>query len=197
MGALMTVEPQVTWPTPPADGWVAEDLDRLPNLPPHTELLDGSLTFMSAQSTFHYCVIELLSHGLRAAKPSDLALIREMTVTLNRRNRPEPDLMVVPRAAISGLEQTDFKPSDVLLAIDVVSAESEERDREVKPRKYADAGFAHFWRVENEEGEPAVHVFELDTAIGAYAPMGIHRKRLALDLPFPVDIDLADPLRWL
>jgi hypothetical protein len=28
---------------PPAQGWIADDLDRIPDLPTHTELLDGGL----------------------------------------------------------------------------------------------------------------------------------------------------------
>lgn len=31
------------WPVPPEGGWTADDLDRIPGLPPHTELIDGSL----------------------------------------------------------------------------------------------------------------------------------------------------------
>ncbi|MFJ5729931.1 hypothetical protein ACIQC2_17880 [Streptomyces paradoxus] len=42
-----------TWPTSPEGGWTADDLDRLPNLPPHTELIDGSLVFVSPQTVFH------------------------------------------------------------------------------------------------------------------------------------------------
>jgi Uma2 family endonuclease len=120
-----------------------------------------------------------------------------MTVTLGRRDRPEPDLLVVARESAQSEQQTTQRPEDVLLAVEIVSPDSEARDREVKPRTYAAAGFRHFWRVENEEGELAVHVYELDAATGVCAPMGIHRKRLALDLPFPIDIDLTDPKRWL
>lgn len=35
-------EPAPRWPVPPAGGWTADDLDRLPNLPPHT--LNGNST---------------------------------------------------------------------------------------------------------------------------------------------------------
>ncbi|SOR79832.1 hypothetical protein SCNRRL3882_3292 [Streptomyces chartreusis NRRL 3882] len=52
----MSVAPKAskpTWPTPPEGGWTADDLDRLPNLPPHTELIDGSLVFVSPQTLFH------------------------------------------------------------------------------------------------------------------------------------------------
>jgi Uma2 family endonuclease len=186
-----------TWPVPPEGGWTAADLDRLPDLPPHTELLDGNLVFMSPQRNFHIYAIRLLEYGLLSARPQHLAIIREMTVTLGKRDRPEPDLMVVPKTAVLDDEQTDYKPEDVLLAVEVVSPDSLERDRELKPRKYAGAGFPHYWRVENEQGELTVHVFERDAATGAYQPAGIFRGRLTLDLPFPIDIDLSDPQRWL
>ncbi|WP_243639012.1 Uma2 family endonuclease [Streptacidiphilus pinicola] len=199
MGATMTVAPPntPTWPVPPEDGWTAGDLDRLPDLPPHTELLDGNLVFMSPQRNFHIYAIRLLEYGLLAARPPELAVIREMTVTLGKRDRPEPDLMIVPKAAVIDDQQSDYRPEDVLLAVEVVSPDSVERDRDVKPRKYAGAGFPHYWRVENEKGELAVHVFEREEATGSYAPQGIFRGRLTLELPFPIDIDLADPQRWL
>ncbi|MFE7193203.1 hypothetical protein [Kitasatospora sp. NPDC057541] len=73
-----------------------------------------------------------------------------------------------------------------------MSEESRERDREVKPRKYATAGIAHFWRVEMGEHEQAVvHTHELDPATRLYGLTGIHHKQLKLDRPFPVDIDLT------
>jgi hypothetical protein len=37
------------WMRPPrAEGWFAEDLDRLPEAPRHTELIDGALVFMTS-----------------------------------------------------------------------------------------------------------------------------------------------------
>ncbi|WP_377272235.1 Uma2 family endonuclease [Peterkaempfera sp. SMS 1(5)a] len=198
MGALMSVvPPEPTWPVPPERGWIADDLDRLPNLPPHTELIDGNLVFVSPQSNFHVYAIRLLEFGLVGARPSHLAVLREMTVTLGTRDRPEPDLLVVRREAVTGDRQTTYRPEDVVLAVEVVSPDSEERDRELKPRKYAGAGFPHYWRVENESGELVVHVFEREAATGTYMPMGIHRGELELEQPFPLAIDLTDPQRWL
>lgn len=69
----MTVAPQPTWPVRPEGGWTADDLDRLPNLPPHTELIDGSLVFVSPQALFHLYAIRLLEFGLYSAEPSHLA----------------------------------------------------------------------------------------------------------------------------
>ena len=191
MGATMTVEPQVTWPVPPEQGWSADDLDRLPNLPPHTELLDGTLVFMSPQTDFHANAMFLLQVGLRRTVPEHLYVQRGMTITLGLRDRPEPDVLVVRKDARTGPDQTSYRPVDVLLAVEVVSPDSEVRDLDLKPRKYATAGIPHFWRVEKEEGCPVVHVFELERATRSYVAKGIFRKELTLSVPFEIAIDLT------
>jgi hypothetical protein len=48
----------------------------------------------------------------------------------------------------------------------------------------------HSWGVENEDGLPVVHVFELERATDSYVPIGIFRDHLMLQVPFPIDIDL-------
>ncbi|MFD7338059.1 Uma2 family endonuclease [Streptomyces violascens] len=106
-------------------------------------------------------------------------------------NRPEPDVLVVPVAADTGPQQTWFKPEDVLLAVEVVSQDSVARDRQVKPRKYAEAGVPHFWRVEQDGGMPVVYVYELDQATKSYGQSGICRDELKVGLPFPIVIDLT------
>ncbi|MGW7353021.1 Uma2 family endonuclease [Streptomyces sp. NPDC054784] len=187
----MSVEPEYEWPQPPVGGYTADDLDRLPNLPPHTELIDGSLVFVSPQSAFHARVMRLLENRLLAAAPPELDVFREMTVVLGRRNRPEPDVLVVRTEALERHDQTAFRPEDVLLAVEVVSPDSVDRDRDAKPRKYAAAGIPHFWRVEDDGGRPVVYVFELEPATRAYVVTGVHRDELKVTVPFPVVIDLA------
>ncbi|WP_271216353.1 Uma2 family endonuclease [Streptosporangium carneum] len=186
------VEPLPAWAIPPKEGFTAEDLDRLPGIPPHTELIDGTLVFVSPQTNFHALTVEVLLYKLRSAAPAELRVRREMTVTLGRRQRPEPDIMVLHAEAVKGLEQTTYRPDDVLLVVEVVSSESEIRDRQRKPELYAEAGIPHFWRVENTQGQPTVYVYELDPATRRYALMGIHHDRLKVSLPFEIDIDLAE-----
>jgi Uma2 family endonuclease len=196
MGALMSVEPEPetsgpTWPIPPEGGYTADDLDRLPNLPPHTELIDGSLVFVSPQSIFHVRAIDFLRERLEAAAPADLEVIREFTIDIDWQNRPEPDVIVVPGDAIKDDEQTRFPAEMVVLAIEVVSPDSRSRDRETKPVKYARAGIPHYWRVENDKGRAVAHVFELEPATGTYVPTGIFHDRLKVFVPFPIDLDLT------
>ncbi|TQM29537.1 Uma2 family endonuclease [Nocardia bhagyanarayanae] len=191
----MTVEPFPQWLRPPPGGFVAEDLDRLPDLPPHTELIDGSLVFVSPQAEFHMLVISLLESVLRRLAPADMRVRREMTVTLGRDQRPEPDVLVV-RPNIGGdTKRTTFRPEEVVLAVEVVSVESRFRDRERKPHLYAKAGIMHFWRVEDIDGRPVVYAYELDPATRTYALTGIHHDKLRLSVPFDIDIDLTEIAR--
>jgi Uma2 family endonuclease len=194
MGGLMTAEELPAWAFPPPGGFTADDLDRMPHLPPHTELIDGSLVFVSPQRYFHTLAMYLLESGLRRTAPEGVRFGREMTVVLGKRNRPEPDLMALKAAAVTEeAMETGFQPEDVLLAVEVVSDESEERDRKRKPQLYAEAGIPHFWRVEKGEGRrPVVYVYELDPATAAYSLTGIFRDQLKLSVPFTIDVDLAE-----
>ncbi|MCM2576725.1 Uma2 family endonuclease [Streptomyces meridianus] len=190
----MTAEPLPAWAVPPRGGFTADDLDRIPELPPHTELIDGSLVFVSPQKSFHSLVVYLLEHALRARAPESLRVRREMSVVLGPRNRPEPDITVLRADAVTDeADETGYEAADVALAVEVVSPESEERDRKRKPQLYAEAGIAHFWRVEKGEGRrPVVYVYELDPATRTYVPTGIHHDRLKVSVPFTIDIDLTE-----
>lgn len=189
-----TSKPAPGWPVPPSEGWTVDDLDTLPDLPPHTELIDGSLVFVSPQRRFHSAMIFLLRMGLRTSAPPGFRVDSEMAVVIDRGNAPEPDVMVVREEAVRSRTQTSYPVADVLLAVEVVSPDSESRDRDTKPHKYAAAGIEHFWLVEmeGEEGHPVVRVYERDPVTKAYTCTGVHRERLKLAVPFPLDIDLTE-----
>jgi Uma2 family endonuclease len=174
---------------PRAEGWYADDLDHLPEAPRHTELIDGALVFMmSPQRAWHARLVTALVLSLTEQAPAGIEVEREMTIRLDERNRPEPDLLVTtaPYAA----DRTFCVPDTVLLVVEVVSPESAHRDRIVKLRKYAEAGIANYWRVEEEDESPVVHTYELDGPTRSYAPAGIHRHELRSATPFPIKLDL-------
>lgn len=179
------------WLYPPRDsGWEADDLDAVPGLPRHTELIDGALIFMvSPQRSWHDRVIRRLTSALEDQAPQGHTVEAQMTIRLSVKSRPEPDVVV---ASVSyDPDRTRFLPEEVALVVEVVSDESQERDRETKPFKYARAGIPHFWRVEEEHGLPVVHSYELDETTRAYVATGIHRERIKTSVPFGIDIDLA------
>ncbi|TRV77818.1 Uma2 family endonuclease [Streptomyces sp. 130] len=179
------------WMRPPrAEGWDAEDLDRLPGAPRHIELIDGAVVFRrSPQRWWHGHLVTMLTVALMEQAPADVRVGREMTVELDQRNRPEPDLLVTT-ADFDG-DRTWFAPDEVRLAVEVVSPESAHRDRTVKLRKYAEAGIPHYWCIEDEDGAPVVHVYELDGPTATYVPVGIFRGSLTRPVPFEIDLDLA------
>lgn len=178
------------WMRPPrAEGWFAEDLDRLPEAPRHTELIDGALVFMmSPQRSWHGRLVTGLTVALLDQAPERFEVEREMTIRLDARNRPEPDLVVT--TAPYEADRTWFAPEDVELVVEVVSPESAHRDRTVKLRKYAEAGIQHYWCVEDEDTVPTVHVYELDEPTRSYAPAGIFRHTLQRPVPFEIALDL-------
>ena len=66
------------------------------------------------------------------------------------------------------------------------------KDRRTQPALYAEAGIRHYWRVETDQTAPAfaVYTYELDDATGAYVASGVHHDRIALAVPFDLDIEL-------
>ncbi|MBB1254149.1 Uma2 family endonuclease [Streptomyces alkaliterrae] len=193
----MTAEPLASAPSdeelpewfyPPEGGWTADDLDRLPPSAPRFELIDGALVMMSPQTYFHSRVMWRLAQVLHQAAPEGMEVTVEMSVRLGPRQRPEPDVLVVNGPP--DLSATSLPPEDVVLAVEIVSDESRERDRKTKPLKYAEAGIRHFWRIEREHDKPVIHTYELDDTTGAYVATGIHRDKAVMPVPFPVEIDL-------
>ncbi|GAA1904754.1 hypothetical protein GCM10009716_13360 [Streptomyces sodiiphilus] len=143
------------WMRPPrAEGWFAEDLDRLPEAPRHTELIDGALVLTTShRRSWHGRLVTSLTATLMASAPTGFEVEREMTIRLDERNRPEPDLLVT--TAPYDPDRTWYAPEEVQLVVEVVSPEPAHRDRTVKLHKYAEAGIPHYWRVEGENGTPS------------------------------------------
>ncbi|WP_349497813.1 Uma2 family endonuclease [Actinoallomurus iriomotensis] len=188
---VMTSLPEWLYPGP-ENGWTADDLDALPpDAPRRVELIDGALVLMSPQTKFHMLVVNLLTDSQAGIRPpAGLAVVREMAVKLGLRQRPEPDVMVVKDDALDDLDRTYYLPEDVRLVVEVVSPDSEDRDRFTKPIKYAEAGIRFLWRVERDGRRPVVYTYELDPSIRAYVPTGVHHGRLRTDIGFDVDLSL-------
>lgn len=178
------------WVVPPRpEGWFADDLDRLPDAPRHTELWDGALVFnMSPQRAWHHRVIRTLEFALLEQAEDAARVMAEFSIKLDDRTRPEPDLIVTANPIDD--DRTFVHAAEVILAVEVVSPESAQRDRLAKPARYAQAGIESFWLVEEERGHAAVHVYELDPVTHTYLPTGIFRDTLRVTKPFPLEIGL-------
>jgi Uma2 family endonuclease len=177
-----------TLPITPEDGWT---LDNLPdNLPKHTELIRGVLV-MSPQKSWHMAVLDSLRALLRGQTPAEFVVLREMAVKRSLRSAPEPDLSIL-RASVFDWDKSLYLPEDVLMAAEVISPESEERDREDKPLMYAAMGIPTFWLIERgPDLAPIVH--EHQRYAGVYQLKRTHIGRLKTEIPFPIDIPLEAP----
>lgn len=183
--------PAPRWVVPPPEGWHADDLDRLPpNAPRRVELIDGALVVMAPQTAFHMRVINALLRQLAEQAPPGLEIAREMTIRLDERQRPEPDLLVVDGPALDDGTRTWLVPDEVHLVIEVLSPESEVRDTQRKPQLYAEAGIKHFWRVADDGGRAVVFTYELDPATRSYVSTNIYRETLAISAPFPIKLQV-------
>ncbi|WP_239159032.1 Uma2 family endonuclease [Winogradskya humida] len=177
---------------PRPEGWHADDLDHLPDAPSHIELIDGTLVFRtSPQRLWHARIVTALERALTKQSPPGIEAAREITIRLDKRNRLEPDVLAT--TAPYDPDRTLLTPDQVLLVVEVVSPESAHRDRTVKLVKYAGAGIAHYWRVEEEDGLPVVHAYELDGPTRSYAPTEIHRHELRSSKPIPDQDQLGRP----
>ena len=186
----------VRWPNPPQDGYSSEAFLALSDLPPHTELIDGSLVFMAPQRDIHGVMIDVVTQVLRAAAPTELRVRREMALVLSEGTTVEPDVAVVTAESVRGADQTSYRPDDVVLAIEVSSPSSLERDRDTKPHKYAGAGIRYYWRIERKDaGRLVAYTYELDDDLGTYRHTGTHVNKVTVDDPFPVTIDLTESER--
>ncbi|MBS2961808.1 Uma2 family endonuclease [Actinocrinis puniceicyclus] len=177
-----------TLPMTPEDGWT---LDNLPdNLPKHTELIRGVLV-MSPQKTWHMAIIRMFDRQLYDQVPDEYALLFEMAVRRSNRSAPEPDLSIVRAGAVEA-DKSIYSPADVLVAAEIISPESEERDREDKPIMYAAMGIPTFWLVERgADLAPIVHEHQLYG--GAYRLMRTHIGHLQTEIPFSMEVRLEAP----
>jgi Uma2 family endonuclease len=187
------------WPVPPPGGYRVADLLRL-DLPPRAELIDGSLVLPGPQQEFHSVTTDLLLHALHEAAPADMVVRRQTAVVLSEHTAPVPDLIVARcdgTGGTGGPERRSHPAQDVALAVEVVSPDSRERDRETKPFKYARARIPHYWRVEatGPDDLPVVHTYTLDVLTFGYVPTGIHHDRLRVDVPYPLTVDLTEIAR--
>ncbi|HET9016402.1 MAG TPA: Uma2 family endonuclease, partial [Thermomicrobiaceae bacterium] len=168
--------------------WTLDNLP--PDLPKHTELIRGTLV-MSPQKAWHLFAIRMFEYALREQAPDDCVVFREMAIRKTNRSAPEPDISIVHASAVD-LDKSVYLPHEVLLVAEVISPESEERDRDDKPVMYAHMGIPTFWLIERgADDTPVVHEHYLYA--GVYKPMRTHVGRLTTEVPFPIDIPLTVP----
>ncbi|MEU1386566.1 MULTISPECIES: Uma2 family endonuclease [unclassified Nonomuraea] len=145
---------------PGAPPFTVDDLLRFPDDGNRYELFNGSLVVSPAPTPLHQRVISRLLVILDDAAPLGLEALTTVNVRPGEKDFYIPDLAVVPEKACESVPLM-FAPSDLLLAVEVVSPGTRTFDRTTKAAAYAAAGIPVYWRVEPDEG-PTLYVYELD-----------------------------------
>ena len=169
-----------------------DDLDAIPYDGKRYELIDGVLHVSPAPTLTHQAVAGLLYSWLFDNAPDDMTAAQGIDMHVSRFKSFIPDVLVAVRAVET--QDRPVTPTQVLLAVEIVSPGSRSMDRVRKPRHYAQAGIECFWRIE-QEPELTVHTYALDHSTGTYLPTGSFTEVVEVERPWPIKLplELIDP----
>ncbi len=147
----------------------AAQYERLPPIPGlRLELWEGNLDVAAAaQMRWHSLVVHRI--GALLDRPGR-EISFETGVVLGPRTVREPDVTRFRPGVAPELRSSQFPAADVDLVVEIVSPESQRRDREIKPDEYAGAGIPEYWIVEqhpDDEADAMVNMYQL-TPAGRY-----------------------------
>jgi Uma2 family endonuclease len=188
----MTAEPtgQVMWsPDPIRQRLAAHTLEDVLNLPddaPRVELSDGVMIVVPSPTLGHQFIGNLLWSWLAQHAPEQFAPATAVGVAVTVDSTLEPDVLLLRRPLV--LTNHFVTASQVIIAIEVVSAGTKRRDRLEKPVEYAAAGIPHFWRIEQDP----IHVFAYALGKSGYELVADATDELVLTEPFEIRLPIRD-----
>lgn len=157
------------------------------------ELIDGEIVVSPTSSVRNSAAVYSLSVALVGlAEQRGWVIHTFLTAHIPpTRERLIPDLMVAPKGAPQFGDDELLAPG-VLLAAEVVSWGSRRRDREVKPRAYAQGGVPLYLMIDRFADPAAVTLFsEPDEHGYRRRQVATAGKPLQLPEPFGIDLDTA------
>ncbi|GAA2505413.1 Uma2 family endonuclease [Winogradskya humida] len=168
--------------------YTVEDVLRLPEDAPRTEIWDGVLAVVPSPSGGHQKINLRLASWLERHAPDDLEALMAIGVIINHRKTLEPDVALLRKPV--DFDHHYYEASQVVLAVEIVSPSTRRRDRMEKPGLYAGAGIPHFWRVEQNP----LRIFAYDLVGGAYqaADDAAANAELVLTAPFEMKLPVRE-----
>ena len=170
--------------------WSRVEYDRLVDLGmfdgERLELLDGLLAVREPQKSYHASTVGHVAHVLERAFGPGWHARRAQPLALDDDSEPEPDVAMVPGAA---LDYFDAHPSTAPLIVEVADS-SLELDRRFKHGLYARAGIVDYWIVNIVDGLLEVH---RDPASADGALLGAAYRHVERLRPGAVVTPLAAP----
>ncbi|MET0520665.1 MAG: Uma2 family endonuclease [Jiangellaceae bacterium] len=163
-------------------------VDDLASLPEDLryELIDGRLILPSPTGLHQLLGVELMLM-LRPNCLPDYAPIIDLSLNIDRRNEPRPDVVVVHQRYMT---RTPVPVDGALLVVEIISPTSHFRDMHAKTKIYAEAGVGTYWIVDPTF---AGGVMLTEFRVGdddEYEMVTSTNKVFETDTPYPVKIDL-------
>jgi len=171
---------------PDKQDWTVDDLAELPK-DLRYELIDGRLILPSPTGMHQILGIEVVL-ALRAECPVGYAPVTDLSLKIDNRNEPRPDVVVIDR------KQRNRSPvpvGDAILVVEIISPDSHIRDNYTKRKIYAAAGVESYWVIDPSRTE-GVLLTEYGLTDGrVYEMLSTTDKLFTTQVPYPVTIDLA------
>lgn len=170
---------------PDRQEWTVDDLASLPK-DLRYELVNGRLILPSPTAIHQDIGVRVLL-ALEANCPPDHMPVTDLSLKVDFRNEPRPDVVVIR------LDHADRSPvpvEDALLAVEVISPDSQFRDMYAKAKVYAAAGVAHYWVIDPLHADGIMLIDFRHASNGDYEIVGSTTKVFDTEVPYPVRLDL-------
>lgn len=152
------------------------------------EVAEGVLEVSPRPAPKHQRAEKILVSQLDSQLPGDREALAEVEITISVDPLlvRVPDIVVVPKV-IADSEAVRCAPSDVELAVEIISPGSGRKDRITKFAEYADAGIKRYWIVDLDK---PVTISAYVLVDGEYEVVGEASDYLVVDEPAPMTIDI-------
>ncbi len=149
----------------------------------HAEWVDGEIIMSSPASTRHQAIKGFLETVLRSyTEAFDLGEV--FSAGLQMKLPPsgrEPDILFIQKARLNRLQPT-FLDGPADFAVEIVSPESQERDRETKFTEYAAGGLPEYWLLDPTQNEALFYQLDAQGQYQLIAP-DVEGKYYCLAIP--------------
>jgi Uma2 family endonuclease len=156
------------------------------------EWVDGKVVLMPPVRADHQFIVqflyELLIGFVRPRKLGRILLDRMLMRMLSRPSGREPDLLFIATAHLDRLKETMIDgPAD--LVVEVVSPESDQRDRSEKFREYEAGGVPEYWLLDPLRREAYFYVLGEDGRyhLAPIGPDGVYHSQILQGFRLRVD----------
>ncbi|GAA2623154.1 Uma2 family endonuclease [Paractinoplanes durhamensis] len=173
-------------------GWTVDRWKELPEYPRY-ELIDGWLALLDRPAVYQFPLVDVCK-ALDAECPPDLLAVHRISLEVDARSRPCPDVVVLKT------DHSDRSPvpiADAVLVFEVVPPDWNVRDLFVKETVYGRAGVPHYWLLDRSEPAGFTLMVLRPDGKGRFDVVESTHDVFTTTEPYPVTIDLpALTTRW-